>query len=310
MPPFKLVAPFQPTGDQPQAIERLADGLARGMKHQTLLGATGTGKSLAPDEPVLIGRQDAYGGVRWSLEPIGELVDRELGPGPAPADRVGTSACAPQGDGGGLVVATIDPETHRSVVHDVYAVSRHAAPETLYRVTTDAGHAVTVTPDHNFVRLGPDSALEVIETGALREGDYLPLPSRLPSPAEPTRRIDVASCIARSRAYVTGPAVLASPVAPAVRRAIQRGSSSPRGCSRQRWSRGDGALRTDDDHGTPRHANPSGQHRHHRRVDGVPRLVRRRGPCRHHVLDDHARPGVDRPGHRPHGCMWNLVVSP
>jgi len=45
VPPFKLVAPFQPTGDQPQAIDRLADGLARGMKHQTLLGATGTGKT-------------------------------------------------------------------------------------------------------------------------------------------------------------------------------------------------------------------------------------------------------------------------
>ena len=45
MPPFKLVAPFQPTGDQPQAIDRLADGLARGLKHQTLLGATGTGKT-------------------------------------------------------------------------------------------------------------------------------------------------------------------------------------------------------------------------------------------------------------------------
>jgi excinuclease ABC subunit B len=45
MPPFRLVAPYQPTGDQPRAIERLADGLARGMKHQTLLGATGTGKT-------------------------------------------------------------------------------------------------------------------------------------------------------------------------------------------------------------------------------------------------------------------------
>jgi excinuclease ABC subunit B len=45
VPEFQLVAPFQPTGDQPQAIERLADGLARGMRHQTLLGATGTGKT-------------------------------------------------------------------------------------------------------------------------------------------------------------------------------------------------------------------------------------------------------------------------
>jgi excinuclease ABC subunit B len=42
---FQLVAPFEPTGDQPAAIERLADGIARGMRAQTLLGATGTGKT-------------------------------------------------------------------------------------------------------------------------------------------------------------------------------------------------------------------------------------------------------------------------
>lgn len=45
MTDFRLVAPFEPTGDQPQAIEKLADGLARGLRHQTLLGATGTGKT-------------------------------------------------------------------------------------------------------------------------------------------------------------------------------------------------------------------------------------------------------------------------
>ncbi|TMD29338.1 MAG: excinuclease ABC subunit UvrB [Chloroflexi bacterium] len=45
MPDFELVADFQPTGDQPAAIDRLADGLARGLRHQTLLGATGTGKT-------------------------------------------------------------------------------------------------------------------------------------------------------------------------------------------------------------------------------------------------------------------------
>src|SRR5690349_782445 len=45
MPDFRLVAPFEPTGDQPQAIDKLVDGLAKGLKHQTLLGATGTGKT-------------------------------------------------------------------------------------------------------------------------------------------------------------------------------------------------------------------------------------------------------------------------
>ncbi len=42
---FKLHSPFAPTGDQPQAIERLTEGLASGMKYQTLLGVTGSGKT-------------------------------------------------------------------------------------------------------------------------------------------------------------------------------------------------------------------------------------------------------------------------
>ena len=45
MPDFRLVAPFQPTGDQPDAIEKLASGLGRGMRHQTLMGVTGSGKT-------------------------------------------------------------------------------------------------------------------------------------------------------------------------------------------------------------------------------------------------------------------------
>ena len=42
---FKLVSKFQPTGDQPQAIEKLAKGLKTGKKHQVLLGVTGSGKT-------------------------------------------------------------------------------------------------------------------------------------------------------------------------------------------------------------------------------------------------------------------------
>ncbi|NCP85963.1 MAG: excinuclease ABC subunit B [Anaerolineae bacterium CG_4_9_14_3_um_filter_57_17] len=42
---FKLIAPFKPTGDQPEAIAQLVDGVQRGLKQQVLLGATGTGKT-------------------------------------------------------------------------------------------------------------------------------------------------------------------------------------------------------------------------------------------------------------------------
>ncbi|HEY4477953.1 MAG TPA: excinuclease ABC subunit UvrB [Candidatus Paceibacterota bacterium] len=42
---FKLVSEFEPAGDQPKAISQLLEGLDKGMKKQTLLGATGTGKT-------------------------------------------------------------------------------------------------------------------------------------------------------------------------------------------------------------------------------------------------------------------------
>src|SRR5687767_10548535 len=43
--PFKLIAEYEPAGDQPQAIEKLVEGLQAGLAHQTLLGVTGSGKT-------------------------------------------------------------------------------------------------------------------------------------------------------------------------------------------------------------------------------------------------------------------------
>jgi excinuclease ABC subunit B len=45
MPEFKVEAPFQPTGDQPVAIEKLIEGINKSCKYQTLLGVTGSGKT-------------------------------------------------------------------------------------------------------------------------------------------------------------------------------------------------------------------------------------------------------------------------
>jgi excinuclease ABC subunit B len=42
---FDLVSPFSPAGDQPQAIAKLTDALASGIRHQVLLGVTGSGKT-------------------------------------------------------------------------------------------------------------------------------------------------------------------------------------------------------------------------------------------------------------------------
>jgi excinuclease ABC subunit B len=52
MPEFKLFSDFQPTGDQPTAIEKLVEGIHQGYKHQTLLGATATGKTYVMAEVI------------------------------------------------------------------------------------------------------------------------------------------------------------------------------------------------------------------------------------------------------------------
>jgi excinuclease UvrABC helicase subunit UvrB len=46
MSEFKVVSEYQPSGDQPEAIAMLAEGIEKGYKEQTLLGVTGSGKNL------------------------------------------------------------------------------------------------------------------------------------------------------------------------------------------------------------------------------------------------------------------------
>ena len=42
---FEIVSTYKPSGDQPAAIQQLVQGIIEGKRHQTLLGATGTGKT-------------------------------------------------------------------------------------------------------------------------------------------------------------------------------------------------------------------------------------------------------------------------
>ena len=52
--PFVLKADYEPAGDQPQAIEKLVEGIRDGFRHQTLLGVTGSGKSIGYDDPLYL----------------------------------------------------------------------------------------------------------------------------------------------------------------------------------------------------------------------------------------------------------------
>jgi excinuclease ABC B subunit len=223
MPDLKVHAPYEPTGDQPAAIGALVDGIGGGLKHQVLLGATGTGKSLAPDEPVLVGRSDSHGDLTWSLEPIGPLVDAQLERGARYLDDHGAEVAFATTDDPGMVVVTIDPVDHRTVARPVTAYSRHPSPERMWQVRTTDGRSVTVTGDHNFVRLSAGARLGVVETEQLRPSDHLPLPRRLPPPEVPMRRLDIAEHVGDDRMYVTGPEVLGRATGTVVRSALAGG---------------------------------------------------------------------------------------
>ncbi|HVP75978.1 MAG TPA: DEAD/DEAH box helicase family protein, partial [Gaiellaceae bacterium] len=56
MPELKTADAYLPTGDQPKAVETLAEGLAAGERYQTLVGATGTGKTAT---------------MAWTIEKVG-----------------------------------------------------------------------------------------------------------------------------------------------------------------------------------------------------------------------------------------------
>ena len=45
MPDFQVISDYQPSGDQPEAIDTLASGLENGIEEQVLLGVTGSGKT-------------------------------------------------------------------------------------------------------------------------------------------------------------------------------------------------------------------------------------------------------------------------
>ena len=57
MDKFKLVSKYKPTGDQPQAIEALTDGINKGFSEQTLLGVTRFGSQQNSRRPALLGIQ-------------------------------------------------------------------------------------------------------------------------------------------------------------------------------------------------------------------------------------------------------------
>ena len=173
---FDLQAQFDPMGDQPNAIRELVDGLDRGDEHQTLLGATGTGKSLGYDDPVYVTRHDD-GSSQTRVDSIGAFVDRCIADHGVSV-RYGNGTEETVLPDGAATTLAIDPGTGSVGEQPVRAVTRHAAPDTMYRVRTACGREATLTGDHNLWVLR-EGALQLIETSDARPTDHLPIPTRL-----------------------------------------------------------------------------------------------------------------------------------
>ena len=174
---FELVTDLAPKGDQPQAIDVLTKGVEEGKKFQTLLGVTGSGKSLPPKELVWSYEQADFG-LNAKLVPIGDFVDQLMSGDISPTRQGDTETLFLAGTPAHFTLS-INPETLKVEIKPVTAVLRHQAPQTLWRLETTCGRSVRVTGDHNLWVLR-DGELKLLETHEVRVGDYLPLPFELP----------------------------------------------------------------------------------------------------------------------------------
>jgi len=178
---FELESEFEPMGDQPNAIRELVDGLRRGDAHQTLLGATGTGKSLGYHDPVYVSENERDGGAPRVRE-IGAFVDEQLRSRGADVVHDATETEEVVLPDGSWSTLAFDPDTGTSRHQPIRAVIRHAAPNVMYRVTTGCGRVAKMTGDHNLWVLR-DGRMQLIETADAQPTDALPIPATMDRPA-------------------------------------------------------------------------------------------------------------------------------
>ncbi|MHA1213158.1 MAG: LAGLIDADG family homing endonuclease, partial [Candidatus Heimdallarchaeota archaeon] len=166
---FKIVSSFKPSGDQPEAIKALADNIKKGKRFQTLLGATGTGKSLDFNEILLIFNEEN----KILKVKIGEFVDSHLN------NDINTGGTEFQ-DIQGYKVVSFNESKHLIEQKNIIQISKHRE-EIIYEIILDDLSSIKVTRDHNCFKFN-DCKLELCVTEDLKVGDYLPCSNLIPSP--------------------------------------------------------------------------------------------------------------------------------
>ena len=161
--------------DQPEAIEKMIDGIESGLASQTLLGVTGSGKSIGYDDPIYLVRS-GDGEERIEIVRAGPFIDglieskSEL-TGQEESERYASVDAA-------YLTEAYDPSNGQSGLYRVGAFLRHRAPDQMFRLTTRCGRAVTLTGDHNLWVLR-DGKPTLVRTTEVRSGDCLPTPDSI-----------------------------------------------------------------------------------------------------------------------------------
>ncbi|MDB6159367.1 MAG: excinuclease subunit [Gammaproteobacteria bacterium] len=186
--PFKLEAGFEPAGDQPQAIEKLVEGVNDGLAHQTLLGVTGSGKSVGYDEPLLIAESKA-GEISTRLVKAGPFIDGIMqSNGMDSGDNAETQRFTAADRA--FFTPAYDPRHGTTAWFPVAALLRHRAPPRMFRLATRCGREMDVTGDHNFWVLR-GGVLTLIKSQEAQPSDLLPVPDIVTDLRENIGSIDI-----------------------------------------------------------------------------------------------------------------------
>jgi excinuclease ABC subunit B len=181
---FELQADYEPAGDQPQAIERLVDGLESGLSHQTLLGVTGSGKSVGYDDPLYLIEQRGHERIP-QLVKAGPFIDSLMAAQGLDSGSGGETeryACAQRS----YRTLAYDPARGATGEYPVAAFLRHRAPPSMFRLRTRCCREVTLTADHNLWVLR-GGKFKLIKTEEAKATDFLPMPETLEGSEEPAR---------------------------------------------------------------------------------------------------------------------------
>lgn len=192
MSKFKLQSDYTPQGDQPSAIAQLTKGLDDGEQYQTLLGVTGSGKSVVGSSKVFIKQGNQY--LHVSLESLGGL----FGPNEPESDNVTQLSKMPAS----VSTVSFDTKTGNAGLAPLSEISRHGYKGAMYTVTTRCGRENTFTDSHNIYMLR-GGVLKLVRSDEIRVGDWLPIPDKLENNAEGLKELDIRKWLPEDAFYVS-----------------------------------------------------------------------------------------------------------